>query len=747
MKLSPRWFVGTLCLLAAIGTAAQDQDIAQEKALPPDVRLVIDVSGSMKRNDPNNLRQPAVELLVQLLPEDSRAGVWTFGKWINMLVPHKPVTTQWRESAQLKSGAINSVGLYTNIGDALEKAAYDHKSASSKYRPSIILLTDGMVDIDKSPEVNKKEWRRIVDEVLPKLKQAGFTIHTIALSDNADKNLMNKLSIGTGGMAEVAKTADDLMRIFLKAFDAAVPSEQVPLANNQFVIDSSVEEFTALIFRKNPQQQTELVGPDKAVYSSLKPSSDLKWHRADRYDLITVQRPLEGEWGIKADMAPDSRVTVVSNLNLRVKPLPVNVFKGQEEILTLFLQEDGKTIVREEFLSLMDIDASMEAGNDEFDLKEFWQHAVSEGAPPTDGRYTEALPSFDKDGIYQLNIVVDGKTFVRQYSHQFHVRQTFGAEVKQVFTDGKMEYVLIASSYKQNIDIPKTQLAATVITPKGRKKIRPLTSTDVDTWKATLLPDTEGEYTARVKAKGVDLEGKEFDLTLDEISFIYSAEGGFVEEKEPFFEPTAEPTLEATTVPSKEPNIDPVPEAQDEQSEKPQASTAVPSWMLYAILGVGNLLLLGLGYFAFRKILGKGEEDVLANFSDEKIAEETVEDAAAPEAEAEPDPEPEMEEEPPMEDLDPVVDEPIEEASAEEDDLDPEPPAGEMLVEEDGLDDLDQMASSEEGENNAGEEEDDMVAEMLKAQGLDLAEDELDEAISTLIDDLEDDEDPEEENK
>ncbi len=46
----------------------------------PDVRLLIDVSGSMRQSDPNNLREPALELMLRLLPEGSRAGVWTFGQ-------------------------------------------------------------------------------------------------------------------------------------------------------------------------------------------------------------------------------------------------------------------------------------------------------------------------------------------------------------------------------------------------------------------------------------------------------------------------------------------------------------------------------------------------------------------------------------------------------------------------------------------------------------------------------------------
>ena len=48
---------------------------------------MIDISGSMKQTDPQNLRKPAMDLIVRLLPDKSRAGVWTFGNTVNMLMP------------------------------------------------------------------------------------------------------------------------------------------------------------------------------------------------------------------------------------------------------------------------------------------------------------------------------------------------------------------------------------------------------------------------------------------------------------------------------------------------------------------------------------------------------------------------------------------------------------------------------------------------------------------------------------
>ncbi|WP_148312699.1 vWA domain-containing protein [Marinobacter similis] len=97
-------------LQTVLPTAAQAQQ-APELVLADksDVRIIVDISGSMKNNDPENLRQPAVRLLAEMLPSGSTAGLWTFGQYVNMLVPHREVTEQWRAVAREKSAQINSV--------------------------------------------------------------------------------------------------------------------------------------------------------------------------------------------------------------------------------------------------------------------------------------------------------------------------------------------------------------------------------------------------------------------------------------------------------------------------------------------------------------------------------------------------------------------------------------------------------------------------------------------------------------
>ena len=139
-------FALVLAFSLPLPATAQEADDVQ---LPgqSDVRIVVDISGSMKDTDPTNLRQPAVRLLARLLPEGATAGVWTFGQYVNMLVPHREVNDQWRDMAIERSEQINSVALRTNLGKAIEVASDGYYTDGDLSRTHFILLTDGKVDI------------------------------------------------------------------------------------------------------------------------------------------------------------------------------------------------------------------------------------------------------------------------------------------------------------------------------------------------------------------------------------------------------------------------------------------------------------------------------------------------------------------------------------------------------------------------------------------------------------------------
>src|SRR5690554_2311923 len=160
----------------------------------PDVRIIVDISGSMKETDPNNLRQPAVRLLARIIPEGSTAGVWTFGQYVNMLVPHGEVDDTWRQLAIDRTQQINSVALRTNLGKAIEVASDDYVTGGTLQNTHFILLTDGKVDISDTAEVNQAEEKRILGKLLDSLVAKGATFHPVGLSNQADAAFLKTLA-------------------------------------------------------------------------------------------------------------------------------------------------------------------------------------------------------------------------------------------------------------------------------------------------------------------------------------------------------------------------------------------------------------------------------------------------------------------------------------------------------------------------------------------------------------------------
>ncbi|MEW8497388.1 MAG: vWA domain-containing protein, partial [Candidatus Thiodiazotropha taylori] len=240
--IAKRVLIATLALAVISAPAA----VAKTSADKADARILIDVSGSMKKNDPKNLRRPALRLLVGLLSSETRAGVWTFGQYVNMQIPLGQVDKAWKQKARKSSKSIGSPGQFTNIEDALKRSTEDWSGPPGPFRRSVILLTDGMVDISKDKKKNAASKQRILKKILPRLKQHQVTVHTIALSKNADHELMQELAGQTGGWYEQTETADQLQKVFLRIFEKVGKPDSVPLKDNKFTIDPSITEATLL---------------------------------------------------------------------------------------------------------------------------------------------------------------------------------------------------------------------------------------------------------------------------------------------------------------------------------------------------------------------------------------------------------------------------------------------------------------------------------------------------------------------
>lgn len=390
---------------------------ATDLALPEqsDVRIIVDISGSMKDTDPNNLRQPAVRLLARMLPEGTTAGVWTFGQYVNMLVPHREVDDPWRESAIIESAKINSVALRTNLGKAIEVASDDYFTKGKLDNTHFILLTDGNVDISDNSAANREEEARILNEVVPGLIARGATFHPVALSDQADADFLKQLADRSGGRFQVAANADALSRAFLEALNAAVPQEQIPLEGNTFTVDGGVEEFTALVFwgqdETRDTREMALIEPDGTTYTVDSSADKVRWARESGYDLVTINKPASGTWSIEGELGEGSRVTVVSDLRMVVSPLPPNFSEENPVELSVAFFEENEKITSPDFLGVIKVSLTITAEDGRSGSK-----ALSDGVPPEDGVYTDTIAKLPAAGLYKIDVIADGKTFARKFS-------------------------------------------------------------------------------------------------------------------------------------------------------------------------------------------------------------------------------------------------------------------------------------------------------------------------------------------
>lgn len=491
----------------------QDALAAPEK---PDVRLVIDISGSMKYNDPENLRIPASKLLIKLAKKDTKLGVWTFGKYVNMLVPHDKVAEPWREKALKSTEKINSVAQFTNIGAALEKASLGQTSPAPGWERTIVLLSDGMVDISKSARVNNKEKRRILDVLIPRLKKAGFKIHAVALSDKADTDFLRTLAERTNGNFTRAKTAEDLMPAFVKASAIVNKPTEVPLIDNKFIIDSSVKEFTALIYRQNGSAPATLVDPQMNFITWKRKPKNTNWFSDHRYDLITVTNPPPGTWQIKAAVDPDNRVTVVTDLKMVVEGLPENIVVGEGTVMKMHLSERGRVLKDPLFLKLMDITFSQNTSTGDTYSGKLNRSKSGKVKAPADGIYKARLGRTLTVGDHVFEIAVDGKTFERKQSVRVKVHNKVINVENIAGMDAKGDQIksIIIDPIDNLIDPERVNIVAEITSPNGDKALQDAYENSSGKWQVDVPAYSDaGVYEVRLQIQGTSKNGGDFKLS------------------------------------------------------------------------------------------------------------------------------------------------------------------------------------------------------------------------------------------
>jgi len=509
------WLQGTglvrsalfLVLLATACDPVFSADSPEESNV--DLRVLIDVSGSMKRTDPDNLRRAAMRLLIGLLPENSTAGMWTFAKYANMNVPLGKVDADWREKAREETDKIHSFGLFTDIEKVLRLASFDWRKPDPDTRRTIILLSDGVVDVSKDDALDQRSRAQILDEILPRFQQNNVTVHTVALSSEADHDLLESLAIATDGWYEKVENAENLQRVFLRLFEKSSPTDSIPIEDNIFEVDDSIEDMTLLVFRDAGSKPSRISTPGGKKFDNENHPRNVKWHHEDGFDLITVNHPETGSWRMDSKIDPDNRVMVVTNLKLSVNKQANHILQGEEQFIYAKLLQDSRPITEKTFLERLDFNFQLGKLESEATYEDLLDNGEIPDLQAADGIYSANIIDMTA-GKYQLTIVAEGPTFKRESTFIVNVH---GSPLKAVINkaDGLYQVTL-----QKQIKLKGLNISAISVELDGKHYATDIRDDGKNLWTFDVPEKFSGaimtvKYVARIK----DHPQVEFSLELN----------------------------------------------------------------------------------------------------------------------------------------------------------------------------------------------------------------------------------------
>ncbi len=456
---------------------------------------------------------------------------------------------------------------------------------------------------------------------MPRLKRLGVKVHTIALSKSADHRLLKKMSEDTDGWYEQVDDADRLKRIFLRIFEKVSKPDTVPLKDNKFKIDKSVKEATLLVFNSGNKEPTKVKTPSGASFSSEDTPEGVSWHRDDGYDLMTITKPEAGEWQILADIDPDNRVIVVTDLKMVASSLPNRVLQGELNKIKILFKDQGKKIDNKEFLDVVDVKSVHTDSEGASEPRPVFDNGMDGDKEAGDGVFTFTFGKDIGKGKVDVILTAEGKTFVREKRYTLESVSAVSVDKFEGERGGKAGLMATVIPEPNLVDGQSLEVEAQ-LTPKEGEPISVMFLPGPDGMsRESWIDKTElkGTWNLDISIKASSVTGSKLEMDLASIP-IQGAEP--IAEPEPEKEeskPEPEPVAEVKPEPVAEPEAKPEPEPEPAEEED-------SGWINVIIFILINLLVIGIGggaYWYFRKrnasIFDELSEEEDVSEDDEKV--------------------------------------------------------------------------------------------------------------------------------
>jgi hypothetical protein len=518
----------SLCLLAITASlvpVAAAQDTVDTRI---DAVLVIDNSGSMRENDPRDMRISAAKLFTNLGAKGDQIGLVSMGdaQTTQALLSLSTIDGfsqfAWDRFKTIRTPS--ELSNWTYMGEALDLSEQVLNSAANKNpQRAVLLLTDG---IPTAPDQDKAAQEQKLKAAVAKLKQQGVRIFPIALGSGADVNfLQNELATPTNGLVRTAQSADQLLGVYIEIMTLLQEGRYV----DSYDITSDVDTFLAEV---NPRQQIDQInfmfpainGKAPEIESLLIPDSPLSSiEKLSRFQdpnwSMWLARPeyvprFNGEWRVtlKTDLPKVPMIAVIKS-DLRARMIePIASVPDQDSSVRYYpagrplLIRAGARNQSDSFERRLGLWAQMSAPQ-EWEGFELMDGGEQHDIAPEDGQSAGIYDRPMEPGNYELKINLSSSNTHLQLTRRYQVivepLPTMQVEVEP---DGVLpvgEPVLLRAKWAldgQPAEMIGAEISAAVQRDGKTITTIPLEPVEDGLWEGSYLPAQSGAYTFALTA-------------------------------------------------------------------------------------------------------------------------------------------------------------------------------------------------------------------------------------------------------
>ena len=232
MSKMSSFFMNLMAVVAFLAAAGGHGASAQTPTHQPvDVMLVLDNSGSMKRNDPQGLVKQAVTEFASNLPAQSQVGIVLFDQHIEVIQGLTKVSDPGFQSQLTQSlKRIDYSGRWTDIPGGIEQGIYtlNHDGRPDALH-ALVFFTDGIIETgNTAKDLERGRWLR--ENLASEAKQRGIRIFGVGFTEDSDYELIQSVAQTTGGehyrvlkSSDVAGTFDEIGQKILEPMPESAP--------------------------------------------------------------------------------------------------------------------------------------------------------------------------------------------------------------------------------------------------------------------------------------------------------------------------------------------------------------------------------------------------------------------------------------------------------------------------------------------------------------------------------------------